>query len=135
MRLLIVEDERSMALEMEDFLVKRSFICDLAFTARNGLRQMQENRYDFILIDLGLPDADGLEVLQEAKRINADASYIILTARGDLEDRIKGLDLGADDYMAKPFSLLELHARLQAISRRKSGLKDNHVQVEDFSID
>lgn len=135
MRLLIVEDERSLALEMEDFLLKRSFLCDLAFTAKNGLKQMQENKYDFILIDLGLPDLDGLQVLEQAKRINAEASYIILTARGDLEDRIKGLDLGADDYMAKPFSLLELHARLQAISRRKSGLKDNSVQVDEFSID
>lgn len=135
MRLLIVEDERSLALEMEDFLLKRSFLCDLAFTARQGLKQMEDNRYDFILLDLGLPDKDGLVVLEEAKRICPDASYIILTARGDLEDRVKGLDLGADDYMAKPFSLLELHARIQAISRRKSGLKENQVQLDDFNID
>ncbi len=135
MRLLIVEDERSLALEMEDFFIKRSFLCDLAFNARFGLKQMRDNRYDIILLDLGLPDKDGLVVLEEAKRICPDASYIILTARGDLEDRIKGLDLGADDYMAKPFSLLELHARIQAITRRKAGLKDNQVQVEDFSID
>jgi two-component system, OmpR family, response regulator len=135
MRLLIVEDERSLALEMEDFFMKRSFLCDLAFNARLGLKQMHDNRYDIILLDLGLPDKDGLVVLEEAKRICPDASYIILTARGDLQDRIKGLDLGADDYMAKPFSLLELHARIQAIARRKAGLKDNQVQVEDFSID
>lgn len=135
MRVLIVEDERSLALEMEDFLKKRSYLCDLAFNARQGFKMIGDNQYDFILLDLGLPDKDGLLVLEEARKSCAEASYIILTARGDLEDRIKGLDLGADDYLAKPFSLLELHSRMQAISRRKSGLKDNQVQLEEFTID
>lgn len=135
MKVLIVEDERSMALEMEAFLKKAAYLCDLAFTARQGLKQMEEHPYDFILLDLGLPDKDGLEVLKQAKKNCPDASYIILTARGDLEDRIKGLDLGADDYLPKPFSLLELHSRMQAITRRKSGWKDSLVQIGDFSID
>jgi DNA-binding response OmpR family regulator len=95
---------------------------------------MEEGPYDFILLDLGLPDKDGLLVLEEAKKICQEASYIILTARGKLEDRIKGLDLGADDYLPKPFSLLELQSRMQAISRRKSGLKDNLVSLGDFTI-
>lgn len=135
MKVLIVEDERSMALEMEAFLNKAAYRCDLAFTARQGLKRMEENPYDFILLDLGLPDMDGLDILQQAKRICPEASYIILTARGKLEDRIKGLDLGADDYLPKPFSLLELHARMQAIIRRKSGLKDSVMELGDFSID
>ncbi len=134
MKVLIVEDERSMALEMEDFLKRSSYLCDLAFTARQARDQMEQNGYDFILLDLGLPDKDGLLVLEEAKRVCPDASYIILTARGKLEDRIKGLDLGADDYLSKPFSLLELQSRMQAISRRKSGLKDSNVELGDFSI-
>jgi DNA-binding response OmpR family regulator len=74
-------------------------------------------------------------VLKEAKAICTDASYIILTARGDLEDRIRGLDLGADDYLPKPFSLLELQSRMQAISRRKSGLNDSLVSLGGFTID
>ncbi|HVK49515.1 MAG TPA: response regulator, partial [Pseudobacter sp.] len=128
MKVLIIEDERSLALEMEDFLKRSSYLCDLAFNARQAREKMEQYSYDFILLDLGLPDRDGLQVLEEAKRICADASYIILTARGNLEDRITGLDLGADDYLPKPFSLLELQSRMQAISRRKSGWKDSSVE-------
>lgn len=135
MKVLIVEDERSLALEVEAFLKKAFYLCDLAFTAKQGQRLMEENQYDFILLDLGLPDKDGLYVLEEAKKSCPAASYIILTARGDLEDRIKGLDLGADDYLPKPFSLLELQSRMQAISRRKSGFKDSLVSLGDFTID
>jgi DNA-binding response OmpR family regulator len=134
MKVLIIEDERGMALEMEDFLLKAGYLCDLAFTAKQARNFMEDGPYDFILLDLGLPDKDGLLVLEEAKKICLEASYIILTARGKLEDRIKGLDLGADDYLPKPFSLLELQSRMQAISRRKSGLKDNLVALGDFTI-
>ena len=135
MKVLIIEDERSMALEMLSFLKKACYLCDLAYSAKQARNMMEENPYNFILIDLGLPDLDGLQVLKEAKNICPDASYIILTARGDLEDRIKGLDLGADDYLPKPFSLLELQSRMQAISRRKSGLNDSLVPIGDFTID
>lgn len=135
MNVLIIEDEHSLAAEMEDFLKKAFYICDKAYTAEEGLEKIAINLYDFILLDLGLPDKDGLMVLQEAKRHNPDAAYIILTARGNLEDRIKGLDLGADDYLPKPFSLLELQSRMHAISRRKSGLKDSLVSLGDFKID
>lgn len=135
MKVLIVEDERSMALEMESFLKKAFYLCDLAHTARQAKQLMEDHPYNFILLDLGLPDKDGLLVLQEAKTSCPDASCIILTARGNLEDRIKGLDLGADDYLPKPFSLLELHSRMQAIARRKSGLNDLQVTLGDFAID
>lgn len=135
MKVLIVEDERSMASEMERFLKKAFYLCDLAYTAKQGLEKMEENQYDFILLDLGLPDQDGLLLLKEAKKNCPDAAYIILTARGQLEDRIKGLDLGADDYLPKPFSLLELQSRMQAIARRKFGLNDAVVSIGDFEID
>lgn len=135
MKLLIVEDERSLALEMEAFLHKVYFLCDLAFTGKAAQQMMMNNQYDFILLDLGLPDQDGLVLLEKARKMCPNASYIILTARGDLEDRIKGLDLGADDYLPKPFSLLELQSRMQAITRRKSGLKDSVIALGDFQID
>lgn len=134
MKVLIIEDERGMALEMEHFLIKAGYLCDLAFTAKKAGQFMEEGPYDFILLDLGLPDKDGLLVLEEAKQTCPEASYIILTARGKLEDRIKGLDLGADDYLPKPFSLLELQSRMQAISRRKSGLKNNIVSLGEFTV-
>ena len=135
MKVLIVEDEKPIAMEMESFLNKLSYVCDLAFSARQAGEKMSEQTYSFVLLDLGLPDQDGLKVLKEARSSCPDASYIILTARGNVEDRIKGLDLGADDYLPKPFSLPELHARMQAITRRKAGLKDNAVQIEEFTID
>lgn len=135
MKTLIIEDERSMALEIEHFLKQSGHLCDLAFTGKQARQHMQEGPYDFILLDLGLPDQDGLLVLEEAKKICPLSSYIILTARGQLEDRIRGLDLGADDYLPKPFSLLELQSRMQAISRRKSGLLNNTVSLGEFSVD
>ena len=87
------------------------------------------------MLDLGLPDIDGLEVLKEAKKNGSEAAFIILTARSEVEDKITGLDLGADDYIAKPFSLAELQSRMQAILRRKHGLKSNTIRIQDFEID
>ena len=135
MRVLIIEDERSLAREMKIFLEKAYYLCEKALTAAEAKKLMIENDYDFILLDLGLPDSDGMELLEETKKMCPNASYIILTARGKLEDRIKGLDLGADDYLPKPFSLLELQSRMHAISRRKSGNNDPVIQLGDFNID
>lgn len=107
----------------------------MAHTAKKGLEMLGVNPYDFVLLDLGLPDLDGLKVLQEAKKLNPDAAYIILTARGNIEDRILGLDLGADDYLPKPFSLLELQSRMQAISRRKFNINTQEIELGEFMID
>ena len=135
MKILIIEDERTLSREIKIFLEKACYLCDAAYTAAEARKKMIDNEYDFVLLDLGLPDKDGLDLLNEIKKMCPDASYIILTARGDLEDRIKGLDLGADDYLAKPFSLLELQSRMHAISRRKSGNNDSLISVGDFTID
>ena len=135
MTVLIIEDEKSLAREMKIFLERAFYLCDKAFTATEAKKLMIDKEYDFVLLDLGLPDNDGLELLDETKKICPNASYIILTARGNLEDRIKGLDLGADDYLPKPFSLLELQSRMQAISRRKSGNNDPVIELGDFNID
>lgn len=135
MKVLIVEDEKTLAFEVESFLKKAFYICELAHTARQALEKVGTNLYDFILLDLGLPDLDGLKVLQEAKKYNPDAAYIILTARGNIEDRIKGLDLGADDYLPKPFSLPELQARMQAISRRKFKVNTEAIPLGEFAVD
>ena len=78
MKVLIIEDEKTLAYEMRDFLKKSFYICDLAHTFKAGIEKVEENKYDFILIDLGLPDGDGLNILQKAKKNNADAAYIIL---------------------------------------------------------
>lgn len=135
MKVLLIEDEKTLAYEVEAFLKKAFYLCDMAYTAKKGLEMLGVNPYDFVLLDLGLPDLDGLKVLQEAKKLNPDAAYIILTARGNIEDRILGLDLGADDYLPKPFSLLELQSRMQAISRRKFNINTQEIDLGEFMID
>jgi DNA-binding response OmpR family regulator len=134
MNVLIIEDEKSLAKELEIFLTNYNYICEVCHNGKSASEKIAVNLYDFILIDLGLPDYDGLDLLREAKTNNTDAACIILTARAEVNDRIAGLDLGADDYLPKPFSLLELHSRMQAITRRKFGLKQNTVVLGDFLI-
>ncbi len=134
MNVLIIEDEKALADELEIFLINYNYICEVCFDGTTASEKIAVNLYDFILIDLGLPDYDGLELLKEAKKNNPDAVCMILTARAEVSDRIKGLDLGADDYLPKPFSLLELQSRMQAITRRKYGLKQNLVDLGGFLI-
>lgn len=134
MKVLIIEDEKTLAYEMETFLKRAFYICDLAHTCVQAKEQIAVNGYDFILLDLGLPDGDGLDLLSLARKQNPDAAYIVLTARGNLEDRIKGLDLGADDYLPKPFSLLELQSRMQAIARRKFSISEETIPLGDFQV-
>ncbi|MGZ3763337.1 MAG: response regulator transcription factor [Mucilaginibacter sp.] len=135
MNVLIVEDEKALTTELEIFLTNCNYICEICFDGTSASEKIATNLYDFILIDLGLPDYEGLDLLKEAKKYNPEAACIILTARAEVYDRIKGLDLGADDYLAKPFSLLELQSRMQAITRRKFGLKNSVVMLGDFAID
>src|ERR1700761_5039923 len=135
MNVLIVEDEKALTAELELFLAGDNYICETCFDGRSASEKIATNLYDFILIDLGLPDYEGLDLLKEAKKYNPEAACIILTARAEVNDRITGLDLGADDYLPKPFSLLELQSRMQAIMRRKFGLKHSVVMLGDFVID
>ena len=135
MRILIVEDEKSLASEIKQFLEKEEYNCDLAFTGTDASELIAINPYDFILLDIGLPDYNGLDLIKEAKNYNSEAYFIIITARGELEDKIKGFDLGADDYLPKPFSLLELLSRIQAITRRKFDQQSSVIKFGEFSLD
>jgi len=135
MRILIVEDEKALAKEIKEFLQKEEFNCDLAFTGNEASELIAINPYDFILLDIGLPDYNGLDLIKEAKEYNSEAYFIVITARGELEDKIKGFDLGADDYLPKPFSLLELLSRIQAITRRKFGHQSSVIQFGNFNLD
>jgi len=135
MNVLIVEDEKALAGELHIFLTGNNFLCETCYNGATASEKIATNQYDFILIDLGLPDYDGLDLLKEAKQSNPEAACLILTARAEVYDRIKGLDMGADDYLPKPFSLLELQSRMQAIMRRKFGLKHNLITLGNFAID
>lgn len=135
MRILIVEDEKGLAAELKQFLENNEYNCDIAFTGNEASELLAVNPYDFVLLDIGLPDYNGLDLIKEAKEYNSEAYFIVITARGELEDKIKGFDLGADDYLPKPFSLLELNSRIQAITRRKFGHKDSIINFGDFDLD
>jgi DNA-binding response OmpR family regulator len=134
MNILIIEDEKALAHELELFLVKNNSICEVCYDGASASEKIAVNLYDFILLDLGLPDYEGLDLLKEAKKANPETACIILTARAEVNDRVKGLDLGADDYLAKPFSLLELHSRMQAITRRKYGVTQNIIDLDGFLV-
>jgi DNA-binding response OmpR family regulator len=135
MNVLIVEDERSLANEIASFLKTEGFLCELAFTGLEASEKIAVNLYDFILLDLGLPDYNGLNLISEARSQGSDTSFIIITARGAVEDKVKGLDLGADDYLAKPFALMELHSRIQAVARRKFSILNQNLNAGDFIIE
>jgi DNA-binding response OmpR family regulator len=135
MHVLIVEDEVGLAKEIKHFLTQEHYLCDWASTGHEASEKIAVNRYDFILLDLGLPDYEGLDLLRETKQLEQEPAIIVLTARGALEDRIEGLELGADDYLPKPFSLLELHARMQAIKRRKFHIKSNVLEFRGIELD
>ncbi|WP_379089293.1 response regulator transcription factor [Pedobacter sp. UC225_65] len=136
MNVLIVEDEKGLALEMDEFLSREGYIVEHAWKKASAEEKIFVNNYDFILLDLGLPDGDGFDVLKQLKnQKDRDDAVIILTARSAVDDRIKGLDGGADDYLAKPFSLNELLARMHAITRRKHKLEKNDVKIHDFVLD
>jgi DNA-binding response OmpR family regulator len=130
--ILIVEDEKSLAKEIAFFLKSENFLCDLAFTGREASEKIAVNLYDFVLLDLGLPDYNGLDLINEAKKTGNEASFIIITARGAIEDKVKGLDLGADDYIAKPFALIELLSRINAVARRKFKVGHQDLVLGEF---
>ena len=134
MRILLVEDERSLAKEIHDFLQSEHHVLDEVRTKKAASENLAVNSYDFVLLDLGLPDGDGLDLLKEVTRYQENASVIILTARTEVGDKLLGFESGADDYLSKPFSLLELKARMQAILRRKSGWKKDMIQLAGFEI-
>jgi DNA-binding response OmpR family regulator len=134
MRILLVEDELNLAKEISNFLQLDHHVVDSVDRFHLATEHLAVNSYDFVLVDLGLPDGDGLNLLKEITNYQKDASVIILTARTEVQDKITGFESGADDYLSKPFSLLELKARMQAILRRKSGWNKDVVGISGFEI-
>src|SRR5215467_1786932 len=118
MRLLVVEDEERLRDLLKRALADAGFTVDALATASDADEALQGLPYDAAVLDLGLPDGDGIKVLQNARRAGRDVPIIVLTARDAVADRVRGLDAGADDYLVKPFALEELLARVRAILRR-----------------
>ncbi len=128
MRLLMIEDEPFIAEAVAEVLRRRHYAVDLVFDGEDGLDYALSGIYDLIILDIMLPKRDGLSVLKEFRRLGRQTPVILLTARGELDDKIRGLDLGADDYLTKPFHTEELLARIRALQRRPPEYqKDNRI--------
>jgi DNA-binding response OmpR family regulator len=135
MKILIIEDEKKLARLLKQGLEENGFTVDLAHDGADGQYQVENYPYDAVLLDLMLPEVDGLTILASLRNQGSDVPVLIITARGEVEDRIKGLNLGADDYLAKPFDLDELIARLRALIRRSRGKPSPLLTVGDLTID
>lgn len=135
MRLLVVEDERDLAQTLRRALEEEDFAVDLAEEGEDALFKIREMPYDAVILDLMLPGLDGWTLLQTARAEGIRTPVLVLTARDLIDDRVRGLNLGADDYLTKPFALAELIARIRAIIRRAYGNPVSTVQVLDLTID
>ncbi len=136
MHLLIVEDEQRLATVLRRVLMEERHVVDLAFDGATGYRLASGEAYDLVILDLMLPELDGLEVCRRLRSARVTVPILMLTARGAVEDRVAGLKSGADDYLAKPFAMEELLARVQALLRRSSGLESTaRLKVGDLELD
>lgn len=135
LKILIVEDEKKLAEILKKGLEEHSFVVDLAFDGEEGLYMAETYTYDAIILDIMLPEVDGFTILNRLRTEKIDTPILVLTARGEIEDRVKGLNTGADDYIVKPFEFSELLARLKAIIRRGKGRASPVITVDDLTID
>lgn len=137
MRALVVEDEILLNEELEEQLLEEQFTVDTALNFEQAEDLLLGEQFDLVLLDLSLPGGDGLDLLKLIKKqrqSSDETAVIILTARGEIEDRVKGLELGSDDYLSKPFAMPELRARIHAVLRRKFKINDNEITIGELSI-
>jgi len=135
MKILIVEDERELAKSMIQYLRQESYVCETAYTAQEALEKILLHEYDCILLDITLPDGNGFTILEKLKKEEKLEGVIIISAKNSLDDKVKGLNLGADDYLAKPFHLSEMGARISAVIRRKRFDGNNSISFHELTID
>ena len=135
MRLLLVEDERELANALSAALSKQGIVIDHALYLADAYELTLQNRYDAILLDRRLPDGEGLTFIPKLRRAGVDTPVIVLTARNEPMERVEGLDLGADDYLGKPFLIEELMARVRALLRRPPTLEEQTIRVGRLQID
>lgn len=135
MRILIVEDDSRLLLQLDQYMQSQGFSVDLADDGEKALYQLKEYNYDLAIIDVGLPSVDGFEVVKQARASDISCPIIILTARDRWQEKVKGLESGADDYLTKPFVHEELLARVKALIRRSAGQANPIMQKGPLSLD
>ena len=134
MRILIIEDEYSLVDAMSESLKRENYLVDICYEGNSGLDMALSGIHDIIILDLMLPNLNGLEILKSIREEKISSYVIILTAKGELDDKVIGLDRGADDYMTKPFHIKELLARIRAVSRRKGDIEDYTLSFGDLKL-
>ncbi|MBX3101647.1 MAG: response regulator transcription factor [Bacteroidetes bacterium] len=135
MKILIIEDEYELAESIAAYLSESSYLCEFAPTAGEALNKIEAYHYDCIILDIMLPDGNGIRILEAIKRMDKQDGVIIVSAKDALDDKVKGLQMGADDYLTKPFHLAELAARIYSIIRRKQFGNANTIQQSELQID
>jgi heavy metal response regulator len=135
MRLLVVEDEKKVASFIKQGLVEEGYAVDVAGDGEAGLKMALDGVHDLIILDLSLPQKDGLSVLQALRQAKVKTPVLFLTVRANIEDKVLGLDAGADDYLTKPFAFQELLARIRALLRRRAETEPPVLQVADLTLD
>jgi len=134
MKVLIIEDHQELARNILDFLGREGYVCELSETLEAAREKLSLFRYDCILLDIGLPDGNGISLLHQIRSEHKDSNVLIISAKNALDDKIIGLEKGADDYITKPFHLAELHARIRAVYRRKNLGGANIVEFNEISL-
>jgi len=134
MKILIIEDEKSLSESIVSFLSTKDYVCEQAFSCGEASMKIGLYQYDCILLDLMLPDGNGLDLFHEIKKCSPETGVIIASAKDSVDDKIKGLELGADDYIAKPFHLSELAMRIFALIRRRNFSNNNVVESNGITI-
>ena len=134
MKILIIEDEKLLIESIVEYLQQEGHVCEKAQTLSKAEEKIELYSYDCVIVDLGLPDGNGLEIVNKLKKQNSQTGIIILTAKDSISDKITGLEIGADDYMTKPFHLSELNARLKSIFRRRNFNGSNDIVCNEITI-
>ncbi|MDA3614558.1 response regulator transcription factor [Polluticaenibacter yanchengensis] len=135
MKVLIIEDEKELAKSIVEYLSEEKYLCEEAATFTEAMNKIDVFNYDCILLDITLPDGNGLKILEELKKDNKQDGVIIISAKNSLDDKIKGLQIGADDYLTKPFHLSELTARIYSLIRRRQFNNANIIRLDELEID
>lgn len=135
MKILIIEDEKELVKSMVQYLRQESYVCEVAYTAGEAFEKIVIFDYDCILLDITLPDGNGLKILEKLKEKNKTDGVVIISAKNSVDDRVKGLNLGADDYLTKPFHLSELIARVSSVIRRKRFDGNNKMNFHEITVD
>lgn len=135
MKILLIEDEKKLADSIAAYLSKDAYIVETVYDFEQAMMKVGVNEYDCILVDIMLPDGSGLDIVRQLKDLKIDAGILIISAKDSLDDKITGLDLGADDYITKPFHLSELNARIKSVIRRKNFGGSDEIVFEEITID